>query len=325
MPSSRALICAALLAAGCGPGVNGLSLSAPPLAEVRGRVDLDSIRASAGGAPLRAALVWGAVPRYVYPCFMYPQNAVLQAFCPDPYGFVPGQVAVDVELSWDGDGSFVLPIRQAPDGEVSVGDDASRISWGSVVVAADLDADGQFGFSNWAPQGSPTDLALAASFRSILTPQQRVAFREGAFDAQSSFYPAPGCPAPPLGFSLVMTDLVRPDLTTGCGTVGMSRTVQAAPISEGEARAMACRTRDLSDVQRPNAGESPFVPDDPNPPTWTCLAPDVLALIGTGPKGEPSCPTLTFMPLKGCGGWPLCSILEWDRTAEPPEWWPCGN
>jgi hypothetical protein len=67
---SSPLLAAALLAvlSGCGRGVDDLSLDAAPLAELRGRVDLAAVSAAAAGRPLRAALVWGAVPEYVVAC-----------------------------------------------------------------------------------------------------------------------------------------------------------------------------------------------------------------------------------------------------------------
>lgn len=50
------------------------------------------------------------------------------------------------------------------------------------------------------------DTIHAASFRSMTVPDARLAFREGAFDSASAFYPRNGCPAPPVGYSLLKAD-----------------------------------------------------------------------------------------------------------------------
>ncbi len=309
----------AMVAAGCLGGVDDLGLAAPPLAQVQGRVDLAAVLPLANGAPLRAALVWGAVPNYSLGCLMYRANPELAAACPDPFSFVPGSVESEAEISLAGDGSFQLPIRRLPPAGVAVGDETTRISWGSVIVAADSNGNGLFDLldlnTGKGPRHQLADRVVAASFQTLEAPQQRVTFREGGYDAQSTFYPALGCAPPPAGFSLLFTALPGP--AQACGSVSLSHWIEPIPVGETQARRLACSSLDTTRVREPD--QAPNL-TGAEPPKVLCLDAQTLALVYPG-----ECPRITFLPLKGCGGWPLCRNPEWDRTNSLPEWWPCGK
>ena len=36
------------------------------------------------------------------------------------------------------------------------------------------------------------------------------------------------------------------------------------------------------------------------------------------------CKGLSHIILRGCDSDPACVVPEWDVTASPPDWWPCG-
>ena len=167
------------------------------------------------------------------------------------------------------------------------------------------------------------DMAVAASFSNLRLPQERFAFREGGWDDQSLFYPAPGCTAPP-GFSLE----VVPPLPTalagagGCESYDLARAANLPPLDAEGAKGLACRGFNSAPVRRPT--EEP--PNQPNPdPTvhlpevkQICLDGETLALVIDG-----DCPFIAVMPLAGCSDDLLCQVPEWDLRKRPPAWWPC--
>ncbi len=360
MASSRAVAFALALAlAACtgGGGVDDLSLPSMPLVHVRGHVDLSAVHAAAGGHPLNAALVWGAVAHDNQACLKYPSNADLQKACPDPFGFVPGQVEVTAPVKQDG--SFDLTLDHLPATGVSVGTDAARIAWGSVVVAADTDGNGTFDplGGNNSPRGSTALLAdqvVAASFSTLRQPQRRVGFLEGTWDAPllGLFYPFLGCPKPAAGFS----ELATPGITLGVDAKGnpilaplpgsctddpISRVVEATPLSIDEGKALVCRAMtNRTSIQQPPAdvgsggklggdggrgGGPPVGPPGgpsgtpaPTPDKQVCLDPQTLAIIGAG-----DCPSIMIFPLVGCHDDLTCQKPDWDLRKSPPTWWPC--
>lgn len=332
MRSSRTFLVVLTLAAlSCGRGVDDLSLESTPLGFVRGKVDLAAIEAESGGKPLRAALVWGAVPNYVLACVKYPLNAEIAPACPNPFGFVPGLVEAEVELA--ADGSFVIPLRRLPDVSLSVGDESARIAWGSVIVAADSDDNGSFnlltreGDDREVPKLA--DLALAASFFRLDEPQQRVAFREGGWDEESLFYPAKGCAAPPVGFSALTTPGLKDfslDPAPGeCTSASLdAATIEPVALPPGEAKGLACRSINRARVRQP--GLVPPSEEENEQGGYhglvgeqVCLDAETLAIVSEG-----DCPTITVMPLSGCRQNLVCQEPDWDFTKQPPPWWPCA-
>src|SRR6185369_9462206 len=183
--------------------------------------DLASLR-PAGVADvhaLRVALVWGAQwltePFCVLPAESPEAAAVIDAGCRDPFGFVPAAVSVGVPI--DVDVPTTLTLVQLPSADVMVGDVTARVAYGSLVVFDDRDDSGTLelampqrapsgGRQGRPPQGGTTsaDVIYGASFLTMTVPDQRVAYREGAFDAASAFYPRAGCELPPPpGFSVL--------------------------------------------------------------------------------------------------------------------------
>jgi hypothetical protein len=329
--SQTFLAIVALVSLSCGNGVDDLSLESAPLGYVRGKVDLGAIDAKSTGKPLRAALVWGAVPNYVLACVKYPLNAEIAPACPNPFGFVPGLVEAEVEVGVDG--SFTLPLRRLPDVSLSVGDDSARIAWGSVVVAADSDGNGSFNLLTREGDDHETpklaDLALAASFFRLDEPQQRVAFREGGWDEESLFYPPKGCAAPPVGFSALTTPGLKPlslDPAPGeCTSASLdATTIEPVPLSLNEAKGLACRSINRAQVRQPGLvppGEEENEQGDHHGLVGkqVCLDAETLAIVGEG-----DCPTITVMPLSGCRQNLVCQKPDWDFTKQPPPWWPCA-
>jgi hypothetical protein len=108
-----------------------------------------------------------------------------------------------------------------------------------------------------------------------------------------------------------------------CTSGGLeSVTVVAAPLPEGEGRALACRGRDLSSVRRPGLRAPEEEPDS----DWAeqlgrrvCLDAETLAFIG-----EDDCPRIVVMPLAGCRANLVCQEPDWDLRQDPPAWWPCA-
>ena len=329
------LVLLALMAASCGNGVDDLSLPSQPLAVLRGHFDRSAIPSSAAGAPLHAALVWGEVPRYNLACVSpkWTENDILHSACQDPYGFVIGTVATEVLLP-EGADSFELPLLRLPSASDTVGTLGASIAWGSVLVVADTDGNGQLEWvlSSLADPSKPNKLGdpvVAASFSSLHAPQQRVGFREGTWDPASTFYPLAGCEGPLTGFSILSTPGLLPgglDPAPGaCASEGFqSRVVEASLLSAVESKGMACRTQNRAPVRQPGA----IAPGKPGPGpgnqhvtpgTLDCLDATTVAFIGLG-----DCPAITIYPLAGCSNDLACTTFDWDLRKAPPGWWPCG-
>ena len=326
MRSSALLLVA--LAASCGNGVDDLTLTAAPLEVLHGHVDRSALPSELAGTPLRAALVWGLVPDYTLACLKYPDNAYLQAVCPDPFDFVPGAVDVEVPVPAEGDGSFALPIPHLPDASVAVGPSGASMAWGSLIVVADTGGTGAIDLLGYLQDGTlgPANPIVAASFYSLHAPQQRIGFREGTFDPGSTFYPLANCSGPPIGFSILATPgYLPPGLVPSpgdCSTATLDAVVvEAKAISATESTSLACRAINDAPVTQPGA-DSPLKVNL-NPlvaKNLVCLDSKTVALIIYG-----TCPLITVMPLAGCEGDLTCTQPEWDLTQQPPAWWPCGS
>lgn len=194
-PATALVAVVGLLLSTCGPGVHDLSVQAEPLLEVRGRVDRSLLRPGKPDSPLLAVLVWaGRVA--VHPlCLTHPDEPLIAAGCPDPYGVFTGDLEMAVPLDLDSEGTFALVLPRLPKINVSVGDAVTRIAYGSLLVVEDVDGDGVANYVAQATQTQgrrpgggpaeepapalPTDRVLAASFFNLKRPQQRLVFREG--------------------------------------------------------------------------------------------------------------------------------------------------
>jgi hypothetical protein len=306
-----------LMLVACQDGVvHGLEVGSEPLLVLHGHVDLASLPRSHGNAPLLGALIWAAVPTVSSICLTFSAPEIRPA-CPDPYGVYLGDVEQSAPVSSEGD--FDLAIAHLPRASVSVGDEVTRVAYGSMVVVEDVDGDGQIDLSDpdfsSPPDRGHRDQVVAATFHHLRAPQQRVIFREGGFREDSTFYPAPGCGAPPLGFSVgtfpPYTDAPAPPGSCSFGDAGQTITVPA--LATDDADALECRR--LQHWQF--VGE--VSPDDRPPRRATvCLGPDLLADI---PEGR--CPFLRVDALVGCAEDPFCPHPDFDHRGHAPSWWPC--
>jgi len=332
MPSERrARLVLALALAGCSRGtVHDLSVSSDPLLVLRGHVDVAGLQRLHPGAPLVAALVWAGVPLVNPLCLKYP-NPAIATTCPDPYGVFYGDVGFGAPVA--ADGSFALPQASLPKVTVSVGDEATRIAYGTLLVVEDVNGDGQptllaapgrrdgtVMVGPAPPDGGPPppepDHVVAATFYSLHAPQVRVVFREGGFVADSNFYPITGCPAPPPGFSILRAPPYTgaPAPEGACAYVAADATVEVPALTTAEGDAFLCRT-----IPRGFRFDEPVPGQPPAKGIVTaCLAHEVLAVV---PQGL--CPRLGAYVLKGCREDPFCQTPDWDRTKSPPTWWPC--
>lgn len=186
-------------------------------------------------------------------------------------------------------------------------------------------------------------------------PDQRLAYREGGFNASAAFYPRRGCPPPPPGFSLLSAGGFDPSEVVAEGLLGMfpeqdpsscqeqalDQTVVRIPLQALEdPRELACTGRGSIGATRywPPPGEEPDLAEL----TWACAGlPDLSVLFGGAGGGDPEpalpqqlvvadhpgseCPGLTHYALLGCEGDAGCADPEWDRTSTPPAWWPCPS
>jgi hypothetical protein len=365
---ARILCLAPLLLAACGD-LQGFGGPAPPLASFNVVVhgDLASLRPPGitSERSLRVALVWGAQwltePFCVLPAESPEAAAVIDAGCRDTFGFVPAAVSVSVPIAVDVPATLTL--FQLPAADVMVGDVTSRIAYGSLVVFDDRDDSGTLELSrpHRAPSGGREedfqtggpdsgDIIYGASFVTMTAPDQRIAYREGMFDALSAFYPRAGCePEPRRGFSVLAAggfseaaglasalsgQLPPEDPSTCTESAPADATISIdarAPADVGE---VGCdeRTNDSSVRYR----EPPTNGVDVASRTVACAklptfdtgggspASGLIQFVVSGRSFE-RCKGLTHYTLRGCREDVNCSVPDWDFTANPPTWWPCGQ
>jgi hypothetical protein len=356
---------ASLLVAGCGR-LEGFGGSAPPLASFNIVLHSDLPASSPGNVSnvhaLRVGLVWGAQwltePFCVLPAESPEAAAVIDAGCRDPFGFVPAAVSVSVPIEVDV--PTTLTLVQLPAADVMVGDVTARVAFGSLVVFDDLDDTGtlELATSLRAPSGgrqerpppvlvSSADIIHGASFLTMTAPDQRVAYREGAFDDLSAFYPRAGCDPPLRGFSVLaaggfsaaaglaaaLAGGLPPEDPPCSSVVPAETTIEITARVPGEVAEVGCdeRTEDSSVRYR----EPPTNAPDLERRMVACAhlptfdtgagspASDLIQLVVSGHSFD-RCKGLTHYTLRGCREDVNCPIPDWDFTASPPAWWPCG-
>ena len=146
--------------------------------------------------------------------------------------------------------------------------------------------------------------------------------------ADSHLYPAPGCPAPPPGFSVLLAPPypVDGEAPGPCTTRGLEAPIEVPPLSPAQAQAFACRGwnpggfRAEGDVVGPGIGVHRARSDGPLPDGIPRLCINRELMVFVVPD---VCPVLVVFALKGCLNDPLCAAPEWDDTAMPPPWWTC--
>ena len=363
--AGRVLCLAPLLVAACGR-LQGFGGEAPPLVsfEVVFQGDLAPLR-PAGVTDvhaLRVALVWGAQwltePFCVLPAESPEAAAVIEAGCRDPFSFVPAHVSTSVPIAVDVPATLTL--SQLPAADLMVGDVTARVAYASLVVFDDRDNDGrldlsrprrppfQFEDERGFPPGPPDspDIIYGASFVTMTAPDQRVAYREGAFDARSAFYPRAGCDPPLPGFSvlaaggfsaeaalaaLLSGGLPPEDPSTCAVSAPAEAPIVIAARAPAEVQGVACDERaDDSSVRyrRPVTN----LPDLASrtaacahlPTFETGGAPSELIQLVVSGIPTDRCKGLTHYTLRGCFEDVNCADPEWDYTDNPPAWWPCG-
>jgi hypothetical protein len=193
------------------------------------------------------------------------------------------------------------------------------------------------------------DVVYGASFETMTIPDQRLAFREGAFDETAAFYPRSGCGDPLPAFSIdaaggfsaqaaidaTIAGMLPPEDPTTCRedtpeATPAVITPPSDPFQAFEVAETACHepTEDSSVRWREPDADAP----DLTSRRYACVhlatfpgmpASDVIQLVVTGRTDEP-CAGLTHYVLKGCREDPSCGVPDWDHSLAPPSWWPCG-
>jgi len=362
--SSLALVAAL---AGCGK-VHGLGGAPTPLVTFDVQV---TGTPPAGATDLNVALVWGRQWLIEPLCIVPPDPrddpnavaAVIAAGCRYPFGFIPARVAASAPLAPDG--TATIELYALPSADLMVGDLTARVAYASLVAYDDKNGDGTLGLAipfrpadfggmgSGAGSGSGSgsgdlfhtpDIVEGASFVTMTDPDQRIAYREGAF-ITTGFYPRAGCGDPPPAFSVLaasgftITDAIT---ATQMGTVpqehDLSQCVQRAPTSgpvsfpfadptQRNIKELACTERTTDSTVRYRDPPADM-PDFTNR-TFACvhypsfgMPSDVIELVVSG-RSDDSCVGLTHYILKGCREGPDCGTPDWDHSLAPPSWWPC--
>jgi len=347
---------AAVTLTGCGDLV-GFGGEVTPLVRIHAQ--------TTGSAPepihhLRIGLMWAeqSLPEAfcILPAESPEAAAVIAKGCSDPLRFVAARMQVSVDAAPDEE--VELALYTLPTADLLVGDVSARVAYASIIAFDDRDDSGTlevfdvdhedpelYLFGDPVPTGA--DVVLGASFVSMAQPDQRIAFREGAF-VQTGFYPRAGCPEPPPFFSVLgaggfsFADAVAASLAgelpqedpATCATTSIADAVVGVSIADPTAASQTrCRgtgggTRyheaapeleaiALDSLTWACAKLPSFTPPDPN---------DVVAnqwqLVIASPADDP-CINTFHIVLHGCDYDPMCGEPEWDWLAVPPNWWPC--
>lgn len=346
----------ALALVGC-DDLAGFSGDVPALTTIQLEVtgDLEAVRdPDKPITALRVALVWGAqwLPEPL--CFLPPESAevaaVVAAGCRDPLGFVPDRVSDTLAIAPNTPAE--LPIDQLPSADVMVGDVTARIAYASLVVFDDRDGTGRLELARSRTSVRPPDpdfertqqdVIYGASFVSMTEPDVRIALREGGYQP-TGFYPREGCGAPPAGFSVLAAGGFRFEDAIAATLAGQLPAQDPATCSEqlpeeavvsvplrapAGLQELGCLGRSADSVVRYR--EPPEEPVDLELRTAACASiPDfgtgeteglVQYLVTT--RSDERCKGILHYVLRGCDEDPTCEVPEWDRTANPPAWWPC--
>jgi hypothetical protein len=349
-----------VVAGGCS-NLQGFGGPVPPLAtfhvEVTG--DLGPLRppGETGTPDLQVAMVWGQQFLVEPLCILPPETpeaaAVYAVGCRDPFGFVPARVAANAPIDFGVPAS--LDLFTLPGADVMVGDVTARVAYASFLIYDDRDHSGTLELARPnRPQmndGPPmndttpihlTDTVYGASFLTMTAPDQRAAFREGAFSAVAAFYPRAGCGEPPPAFSVLaaggftVLDAIKATMAgtlpqedpAACAQADPADAVITIPVqAPAMVREAACTERSTNSSVRyrePDA-MSPDLTDR----KLACVhlpsfgTPSDITELVVSARSDDSCFGLTHYVLKGCREDPACGTPDWDHSLAPPTWWPC--
>jgi hypothetical protein len=337
---------------GCGD-LAGFSGDVPPLATIHVQVT------GTQPAPLNVAMVWGkqwlVEPLCILPAESADAQAVIDAGCRDPFGFVPARVDANVPVA--ADGSATIELGSLPAADILVGDLTARVGYASLIAYEDIDGSGTLELGrpdrpgNRGGMGMGNDLPTmlrdkvqGASFVAMTQADQRIAFREGSYSAVAAFYPRAGCGDPPVGFSIDAAGGFTAEAAIAATLAGTLPTEDPATCSQATLDAatvtvplradptdlaeLACseRTTDSSVRYREPDGDAPDLANRihacVHTPSFGEMSTTIELVIAGNPDN--SCAGLTHFVLRGCDDGPGCAVPEWDYTATPPSWWPCA-
>lgn len=317
----------AALACACGPGLNDLTIDAAPVGSVKAKVDVAALRAGGYDGAFLIGLGWARSSSLLEgACTTYTEYPEVMAQCGDPFAVNlirrRGGTSFPLmrPLVTDADGVATIVLDSLPPADASAGTGVGRVAYGSVLVGSDANGDGEF-FPWPDPFGGEADRLMAASFTSLLKPQQRLVLREGLWNPLSFFYPLLGCEAPPpVGFSRAVATLdLSGDKPSGeCEITDIEVPIEVTPLTEDEGALLLCESWVV--IANPDWFMPEPLPGEPVPelPEGTCLSEDIY-FIGN----EGLCGGGTVVPLRGCFDGGECESPDWDVSDDPPEWWPC--
>jgi hypothetical protein len=329
--------------AGCGE-LHGLrSEDLTPLARVHVRVvgDIEAVRQPEEQPPqLRVALLWGQpwLPdASCIPPFENQQHADLAARgCGDPLGFrragFGSGLGLDPDAEVAPDGTATLDLSELP--SMLYGDAFGQIVYGSFVVYDDLNGNHFLDDFN--------DVTYGASFRSMSKADTRLAFRHGAFDDRSAYYPRRGCAPPPEGFSIVAAGGFTLEQALDAQLHGELPEQDPSQCREdsidGEVAVQLLHHSEVGEVTCIGFASGFYSPPPPVPPLESQLTactsiPDrgtglshgksqlLIAQAFTFTPFDRSCKLVQHVLLRGCYNDPFCETPDWD--VQRPPWWPC--
>jgi hypothetical protein len=340
------------LLAGC-DDLQGFGGAAPPLVSID--LAIDGTLPADTVAP-KIALIWAQSYLPEPLCVLPPDSdqaaLAIAAGCRDPFGFVPSRVGANVDVT---DGPIVMTLDSLPSADLLVGDVTARVTYATFALYDDRDGTGTLDLSRshrlgGRDMGGPDeednqdskDVVLGTSFLSMTQPDQRLAYREGAF-VTTAFYPRAGCGDPLPAFSIDAAGgfsaadaiaatlagmLPQEDPATCHQDAPGAATVRLAVTAPNADREVACEERNTDSSVR--FREPPEMAPDLTGRAAACTklasfgAPTDMPQIEFVISGlSTECKGLTHYVLRGCREDANCMVPDWDIRATPPVWWTC--
>jgi len=309
----RFYLLGALAIVGCGDGVHQSTDIGEPIAVLHGNI-LSGPPTSASPDALRAALIWAALPPEMEACADRAADLGEIVNCFSSAGLQPEFASNDVALEPVFPSSFDIPLHHLPAPSALTGTPGAL--FGYAILVAYEDGNDNRMLDLVSPEAtSSVDTVLGSTMTGAPdTTDSFLVYREGRLSPIWKMFGFIGCSEPPSGFSVVQVTML-PTHEIACV---IHHTADAAlTITFDDSQ----ETRQLICEPLPQLSNYP----ESAPPagtTVTCRDSGSLSFVVDASR---YCPQTQYYDLIGCDSDLLCEVPEWDLSAAPPAWWPCGT
>lgn len=296
----------------CGEGVHSGESFGEPLVTLRARIEGQAPSTATTGE-LSASMIWAAMPAEFEECMEAAIDEGEIMTCMEGNRFVPALATNSVPVQPVFPASFEIPLYTLPSPAVLSGSPGALFGYGILVVYDDGNTNGELDLVD-SEATSSVDTVLGASAPTGQHEIGFVVYREGALSPVWKMFSLFGCGEPEQGFSVIRMVMDEAAGTLSCVVRRTNDTTLAVYFEDSEEmRSLVCEA----------AEEGSTYPAAEPPPgaTVECYGPDFMR-FASNPSAY--CRHWQTYRLSGCFDPLDCSTPDWDLTASPPDWWPCG-